>query len=368
MLNLKSPFNTRRKNIRIYKEAGLPPGTLIHVGRQWDTPVTITLTTYNNDSYEEKTIENVDDLAGSAESSSKKWLHVNGVHDVHVLEKIGKFFNIHPLVLEDIANATQRSKVEAYDRYLYLVVKSLSNTEPAVSVDIEQISILLMKDTVVSFQESNRPLFKAIRDRLQTGNRLRSNGPDYLAYSLIDNLTDHYFDIINDFSQRIEEIENDVIDDPTQESLHNIQHLRRELIGVRKVIWPLRETLNSLYRDESEFVLHSTKIYLRDVFDHCLHLIDLVENQREMLMSLSDSYMSGVSKRMNEVMKVLTIIATIFMPLSFIAGIYGMNFDPSVSPYNMPELKWYYGYPAAIGIMILVAASMLAYFRKKKWL
>ncbi len=291
------------------------------------------------------------------------------MHDIQILEKIGTLFNIHPLVLEDVANTTQRSKIEAYDQYLFIVIKSLTNTAPTVSVDVEQIGILLMNNTIISFQESDGPLFSAIRDRLSiNGSRIRNSGVDYLAYSLVDNLIDQYFSIINDFSLRIEEVEDEVLEDPAQETLHEIQHLRRELINIRKVIWPLRDTLNSLYRDESQFVSHEIKIYIRDVFDHCLHLIDMVENHRDMLMSLTDSYMSGVSNRMNEVMKVLTIIATIFMPLSFIAGLYGMNFDTSISPYNMPELKFYYGYPMAVGLMVLIAIAMLIYFRKKNWL
>lgn len=369
MLNLKNPFNSAKKGTESFKKPGLPPGTLVHVGREWDTPVTITLAIYDSEEYTEQAIDKVEDIQKAIDPTKKNWIHISGVHDIQLLEKIGTFFNIHPLVLEDVANTTQRSKIEAYDQYLFIVIKSLINTTPTVSVDIEQISILLMNNIMISFQESNRPIFSGIRDRLKiNGSRIRNNGVDYLAYSLVDNLIDHYFTIINDFTLRIEEVEDEVLDDPTKETLQEIQNLRRELINVRKVIWPLRDTLNSLYRDESQFVSHEIKIYIRDVFDHCLHLIDMVENHRDMLMSLTDSYMSGVSNRMNEVMKVLTIIATIFMPLSFIAGLYGMNFDTSISPYNMPELKFYYGYPMAIGLMVLIAIAMLIYFRKKNWL
>ncbi len=369
MLNLKNPFNYVKRGNRSYKKPGLPPGTLVHVGRDWDMPVTISLVKYNADEHTEQVIDNVDDIPKAIDSMKKNWIHVSGVHDVQILEKIGDIFNIHPLVLEDIANTTQRSKIEAYDQYLYIVLKSLTNTSRTVDVDVEQMSILLLQNTIISFQESDRPVFAAIRDRLSiNGSRIRNNGADYLAYSLADDLIDHYFSIINDFTLRIEEVEDEVLEDPTNETMHEIQHLRRELINVRKVIWPLRDTLNSLYRDESQFVGQDIKIYIRDVFDHCLHLIDMVENHRDMLMSLTDSYMSGVSNRMNEVMKVLTIIATIFMPLSFIAGLYGMNFDTAVSPYNMPELKFFYGYPMIIGLMALIAISMLIYFRKKNWL
>ncbi|HKI46183.1 MAG TPA: magnesium/cobalt transporter CorA [Balneolales bacterium] len=369
MLNLKNPFNSVKKGVGGFKKPGLPPGTLVHVGREWDTPVTINLTMFDSEEYTEQVIDNVEDIPKVLDQAKRSWIHISGVHDMQILEKIGTLFGIHPLVLEDVANTTQRSKIEAYDQYLFIVVKSLTNTNPTVSVDVEQISILLMNNTIISFQESDRPLFSVIRDRLSiNGSRIRNSGVDYLAYSLVDNLIDHYFSIINDFTLRIEEVEDEVLDDPTQETLHEIQHLRRELINVRKVIWPLRDTLNSLYRDESQFVSHEIKIYIRDVFDHCLHLIDMVENHREMLMSLTDSYMSGVSNRMNEVMKVLTIIATIFMPLSFIASLYGMNFDTSISPYNMPELKFYFGYPMTIGLMVLIAIAMLIYFRKKNWL
>ena len=369
MLNLKNPFNYVKRGMRSYKKPGLPPGTLVHVGRDWDTPVTVTLTKYNSDEYTEEIIDNIDDIPKAIDTTKKNWIHVSGVHDVQILEKIGNIFDIHPLVLEDVANTTQRSKIEAYDQYLYIVLKSLTNKASTVSVDVEQISILLLQNTLISFQESDQHVFAAIRERLNIGgSRIRNNGVDYLAYALADNLIDHYFSIINDFTLRIEEVEDEVLDDPIQETLHDIQHLRRELINVRKVIWPLRDTLNSLYRDESQFVGHAIKIFIRDVFDHCLHLIDMVENHRDMLMSLTDSYMSGVSNRMNEVMKVLTIIATIFMPLSFIAGLYGMNFDTNVSPYNMPELKFFYGYPMTIGLMALIAISMLIYFRRKNWL
>lgn len=369
--NLKKrlPRIGRRKKEGVHK-IGMAPGTLEHVGEKRVDEITITIHDYDEDHTKTIEIKDIEECRPYLENPSKTWIRVWGLHDIEKLKTIWSYFNLHPLVQEDIVNTSQRPKVEEYEENIFFVVRMLKyiQKEPAY-LDSEQISIILGKNYVLSFQETDTPHFAPILERLQVvGSRLRRLGPDYLTYALIDTVVDNYFHVLNQLGERIEQIEEELLGEPNQETFQNIHLIRREAIFFRKSVWPLRDTINSVLRDESRFIDESIKVYLRDVYDHMIQIIDNIENYRDMIIGMHDMYMSHVSNKMNEVMKVLTIIATIFIPLTFIAGIYGMNFDPSASPYNMPELSWYWGYPAAWVSMIVVAIIMVIYFKKKDWL
>jgi magnesium transporter len=359
----------RRKQGGVQK-IGMAPGTLEYVGEKRVDEVKITIHDYNNDHAETITINNIEECKPYLENPSNTWIRVWGLHDIEKLKSIWGYFNLHPLVQEDIVNTSQRPKVEEYDDNIFFVLRMMKYTEEeSAHLDSEQISIILGKNYVLSFQETDTPHFAPVLDRLQlVSSRLRRLGPDYLTYALIDTVVDNYFHVLNQLGERIELIEEELLEEPNQKTFQNIHLIRREAIFFRKSIWPLRDIMNSILRDDSQFIEESIKVYLRDVYDHVVQIIDNVENYRDMIMGMHDMYMSQVSNKMNEVMKVLTIIATIFIPLTFFAGIYGMNFDTEVSPLNMPELSWYYGYPAFWGVMIVLAAIMVFFFRKKDWL
>ncbi len=280
-----------------------------------------------------------------------------------MLERFGECFGLHRLVMEDIMNTDQRPKVEEYDEYLYLVLKMLTTGKNG-EIVTEQLSLVLGPNWLLSFQEAvEGDVFAAIRERLRTGKgRIRKAGPDYLAYGLIDAVVDNYFVVLEKIGDRIESLETELIGNPTQKTVQKIYLLKRELIFLHNAVWPLREVVNSLAKHESSLIREPTVPYLRDVYDHVAHIIESLDIYREMISSMLDMYLSSVSNRLNEVMKVLTVIATIFMPLTFIAGVYGMNFK------NMPELDWRYGYPAIVLIMVGIAASMVYYFKRKKWM
>lgn len=359
----------RHKGTRAPK-IGSAPGTLEHIGKQRVEEVKITIIDYDDDHSKTIEITDIEECRPYLENPSKTWIRVWGLHDVEKLQSIWSYFNLHPLVQEDIINTGQRPKVEEYEDNIFFVLRMLNYTreQPGV-LESEQISIVLGKNYVLSFQESATPHFAPIMERLKVvGSRLRRFGPDYLTYALIDTVVDYYFEVLNELGDRLEDAEEELMDSPMEETFHKIHVLRREAIFFRKSVWPLRDTINSVIRDDSQFIHDSIKVYLRDVYDHVVQIIDNIENYRDMIMGMHDMYMSHVSNKMNEVMKVLTIIATIFIPLTFIAGIYGMNFDPEASPYNLPELGWYWGYPAAWGVMIVIAIFMVFYFRRKEWL
>jgi len=351
------------------KKPGSAPGTIEHVGERRLDEVQLTIHDYDEKHIDEIPIRKVEECKPYLEKATKTWLKVYGLHDVEKLKTIWSYFDLHPLIQEDIVNTTQRPKVELYDNNMFFVLRMLTYSERDHQLESEQVGIVLGKNYVLSFQESDNPIFNPVLERLKFGNvRIRKLGVDYLAYALIDNIVDHYFKVLGGLGDRIEILEDELLDQPTQETFHNIHALRRELIAFRKAVWPLRDTLNSTIRDESPFIQDATKIFLRDVYDHMVQIIDNIENYRDMIMGMHDIYMTHVGNRMNEIMKVLTIIATIFIPLTFIAGIYGMNFNPEASPYNMPELQWYWGYPAAMAVMAVLAVVMIFYFKRKGWL
>ena len=347
----------------VKKAPGSTPGTLLHTGARKMDHVRIRLLDFDAELIEEKTLGTIDECFAIADGPRVTWVNIDGLHDVGVAEGVARRFGVHRLALEDVLSTTQRPKVEEYDDHFLVIVKMLSFDPETESVLAEQVSLIVGKTYLFSFQERPGDVFEPVRDRLrQAKGRVRSRGADYLAYTLIDAIVDSYFRILESVGDRIEELEETVLADPSLHVMHRIHHLKREMLILRRAVWPLRETLGQMYRGEIQHVTAETQLFLRDVHDHAVQVIDTVETLREVLSGAMDLYMSGVSNRMNEVMKVLTIIATIFIPLSFFAGLYGMNFD------YMPELGVRWAYPALLAAMASLAGAMLWYFRKRGWL
>jgi magnesium transporter len=345
------------------KKAGLPPGTLVHIGEQKAEEVSITVTDYDEGRLQEEEIETVEECFPFKDKPTVTWINVDGIHQVEILELLGECFGLHPLVLEDILNTDQRPKLEDFGDYIFVVLKTFSYNDQSDEVEPEQISLILGPSLVMSFQEREGDVFNPIRERVRTGKgRIRRMGADYLAYSLLDSIVDNYFTVLEQVGEKIEFLEEELVTNPTPETLQTIHNLKREMIFLRKSVWPLREVIGALERGESSLIEESTGVYLRDVYDHTIQVIDTIETFRDMISGMLDIYLSSVSNRMNEVMKVLTIIATIFIPLTLVAGIYGMNFQ------YMPELGWRWGYPVVWLAMLVIGALMLVYFRRKKWL
>jgi len=290
------------------------------------------------------------------------WINVDGIHEAETIEKMGQMFSLHPLLLEDIMNTDQRPKMESYDDYLFIVLKTLFYDEKEKSTITEQISIVLGTNYVISFQEQESNVFGPVTERLKNSKgKIRKMGADYLAYSLIDMIIDNYFIILEKFGERVDDLEVQLVTSPKTQILRSIQELKKKMIFLRRSVWPLREVISGMERGESSLIHPSTYVYLRDIYDHTIQAIDTIETYRDMLSDMLDIYLSSVSNKLNEVMKVLTVIATIFIPLTFIVGVYGMNFE------HMPELKWRWGYPSIWLLMISIGVFMAFYFRKKKW-
>ncbi|MFW9852859.1 MAG: magnesium/cobalt transporter CorA [Candidatus Thorarchaeota archaeon] len=345
------------------KTVGLPPGSLIHIGEKKTEKVKISIINYTIGKFDEKEVKNVDECFPYIKKPSVTWINVDGLHDVETIEKLGNCFNIHPLVLEDIVNTDQRPKMEDFEKYIFFVLKMLYVDNNTNIVHSEQVSIILGRNYVISFQEMIGDVFNAVRERIRKGKgHIRKMGSDYLTHALIDAIVDNYYAILEKIGEKVESIEQDLVSNPTPEILQQIYNLKQEMIYLRKSVWPLREVINSLIREESKLISKETHIYLRDLYDHTIQIIDTIETYRDMISGMLDIYMSSVSNKMNEVMKVLTIIATIFIPLTFIAGVYGMNF------LYMPEIAWKYSYLVVWIVMIIIAILMMIYFRKKKWI
>jgi len=348
---------------RSTKKAGSAPGTLVHTGLRRQESVLIRLIDYDVESLREETLERVEECFPLADDPPVTWVNIDGLHDVELIGKVGEHFGVHRLALEDVLSTAQRPKVEDYGGHFLFIAKMLSFDPETESVLSEQLSLIVGPTYVFSFQERRGDVFDPVRERVRQGKgRIRSKGTDYLAYALIDTIVDNYFRIMEEVGHRIEEIEDSVLGEPSIEVMHRIHHLRREMLVLRRAVWPLRETLGQMYRGEIPLIEEETGVFLRDVYDHAVQVIDTVESLRDVLAGAMDLYMTAVSNRMNEVMKVLTIIATIFIPLSFFAGLYGMNFE------YMPELGVRWAYPALLGFMASVAGGMLLLFRRRGWL
>jgi magnesium transporter len=345
------------------QKAGFPPGTLVHIGEKKAETLKITIMDYDEAHFQEKEIKTIEECLLFKDKPTVTWINIDGLHQVEILEKLGECYGLHPLVMEDILNTDQRPKAEDYGEYLYIVLKDLDYDDKSSQIEPEQISLILGANFVFSFQEREGDTFGTIRERIRNSKgRIRKMGADYLAYSLLDSIVDNYFIILEKLGEKIEFLEEKLVTQATPETLQIIHHLKREMIFLRKAVWPLREVINGLERGESSLIKESTRIYLRDVYDHTIQTIDTIETYRDMVSGMLDIYLSSVSNRLNSVMKVLTIIATIFMPLTFLAGIYGMNFK------YMPELEWRWSYPFIWLVMVGIGVFMLLYFRKKRWL
>lgn len=348
---------------KIGQKSGLPPGSLVHIGEPKTGPVEIELIHYNPARERREVFTGVSGLEKVRNQPPVSWINVNGLHDIPIIEEIGKQFGIHSLLLEDILNTDHRPKLEDFDRYILIVLKMLTYNDSQGVIHSEQISLILSSSCVITFQEQKGDVFDSIRSRIKSGKgRIRTMASDYLAYAVVDAVVDGYFKVLERIADEMETLEQDLLNNPGPEVLRRIHHLKREMIFIRKSVWPLREVISSLDRGDSELIHEATRIFLRDVYDHTIQIIDTVETFRDILAGMLDTYLSVVNNRMNEVMKVLTVIATIFIPLTFIAGIYGMNFK------FMPELEWHYGYFGILLVMLLVTLGMIFYFRKKDWL
>ena len=345
------------------EKTGLPPGTLVHIGEKKAETPKITIMDYDETHFQEKEIKTIEECFLFKDTPTVTWINIDSLHQVEILEKLGECYGFHPLVLEDILNTDQRPKMEDYGEYLYIVLRILNYNDKSGEIESEQISLILGPNFIISFQEKEGTFFNPVRERIRNGKgRIRKMGPDYLAYALLDLIVDNYFVIMEKLGEKIEFLEEELVTQPGPETLQTIHHLKREMIFFRKAVWPLREVIGSLERGESPLIKGTSRVYLRDVYDHTIQVIDTIETFRDMVSGMLDIYLSSISNRLNAVMKVLTIIATIFMPLTFIAGIYGMNFK------YMPELEWRWGYPVVWFAVVLISVSMLIYFKRKRWL
>ena len=356
----------RRLTSKRFHKPGTSPGTLQPVENPDGEPVRITVMDYGPGHLVEREIHSLKEILEFRDTPTVTWINIEGLHDLELLRGLGRELGFHPLTLEDVVNCGQRPKIEDYGPYHFMVLKSLRLREE--HLEIEQISFFLSGPYIITLQEIPGDSFEAVRQRIRQGKGLiRKMGPDYLAYALIDALIDEFFPILEAYGERLEDLENTLVARPTPRVLHTLNRIKRELLVLRRVAWPERELLSHLQRDESHIIRPETQVYLRDCYDHVIQIIDMVETYRDIAAGMLDVYLSSTSNRMNEIMKVLTIISTIFIPLNFIAGVYGMNFNTEISPFNMPELHWYFGYPAVLAVMLTVAVGLVFYFRSKGW-
>ncbi|PIR25836.1 MAG: magnesium and cobalt transport protein CorA [Deltaproteobacteria bacterium CG_4_10_14_0_2_um_filter_43_8] len=342
---------------------GKAPGTLAYIGEAKTATVSINLLRYDKENIVEATENSLEQLLQNRKKLKNKWININGLHNATLIEELRKKYEIHPLILEDCIDTQQRPKLESIESHLFAVVKMATVNEHTSTLELEQISLILGKDYLITLQEKEGDVFKILRERIHnTAWRERALETDYLFYALLDTIVDHYFLVLETLTEKAEALEEQILESPSKEVLKNIHHLKSESRRLRRAIWPTREIASSLLRDELKYFKKETFPYLHDLYDHIIQVGDLLDSLREKLSSLLETYLSGVSNKMNEVMKVLTLFAAIFIPLTFVVGIYGMNFR------FMPELEWKYSYPLLWIIMILIAAGMLLLFKRKKWL
>jgi len=345
------------------QSVGTAPGTLLYVGDKTVQDVEVSIYTYNQAHFHTAKATHLEECFPHTDSSVIKWVDLDGIQNVEILKKLGDAYGLHNLVMEDILNTEIRPKIEFFEGYVFVVSKMLSYNTARQEVDIEQVSFVLGHHYVLSLQETPGDVFDPIRERIRSnGSRIRRGGPDFLLYSLLDIIIDNYFVVLEKIGEQLEDLEEEISRSPTRRNLVTLYRLKRELIFVRRAIWPMREIINTLQHDESEMIAEESLKYLRDAYDHTIQVIDTVESYRDITSGLLDIYLSGMSNKTNDTMKVLTIISTIFMPLTFIAGVYGMNFD------NMPELHLRYGYFWTLGIMFVICLIMVIWFRRKGWL
>jgi magnesium transporter len=348
-------------------KGGTSPGSLIFTGLQKVEKTRIVVFDYDAGTYNEKVVNSLDELTEFKDNNKVSWLNITGLHDIKTIEHIGRVFKLHPLVLEDILYVQHAPKIDNYDDYLFMIVKMIDLT-PVQGLNIEQVSFILGKNYLITFQEDEDDVFDMIRERIRNNiGRIRKSGPDYLMYRLVDAIVDTYFALLDNFDKRIERIEDKLIESPQKISVSSLHTLRKEMARLKRAVFPLQDTIFALDKERDTFLRKGTSLFLRDLSDHLKHFLSAIDSQREVVNGLMDLYLSSASHKMNEIIKFLTIISTIFMPLTFIVGIYGMNFKTNISWWNMPELSWKYGYPAIMIIMAAIAGAMVYYFKKKKW-
>ncbi|MGH7502865.1 MAG: magnesium/cobalt transporter CorA [Longimicrobiales bacterium] len=354
---------TRRLIRRRGKPAGALPGTVVHTGARRVDAVTFDLMRFDAQRFEEEHPTSLEACFPFEAGEETSWLNVDGLHDTQQIFRLGELAGLHPLVVEDVASTAQRPKVEDYDSRLYIVLRMLHTDRATGETEEEQLSLILGRHSLISVQEAPGDVFDGVRDRIRNSKgKIRQRGADYLAYSLMDAVVDAYFGIVETLSDRLEALEDVVLDDPTRAAMADLHRLRGELLVVRRVVWPLREVFSTLIREENDLISADTKVFLRDTYDHAVQVIDSVETLRDVVSGLIELYLSNVTMRTNDVMKVLTVVGTVFIPLTFIVGVYGMNFD------YLPELHWRWSYPLLWLIMILLAGGMLAHFHRRGWL
>ncbi len=353
-----------RFSARKINKTGMPPGSFVYTGEKKDETVRITVIDYDKGHFTEQEFLTAEECGVFKDTSTVTWINIDGLHDLEIIKTIGRQYDIHPLILEDILNVDQRPKMNDLDERIYIVMKMLSYNEKNEHIDLEQVSIVLGPNFVISFQEKTGDLFDSIRKRIRTDmGKVRKMCSDYLAYLLTDAIIDNYFLIIEKIGDRMEILEDEIVSNPASSNTASSIHLlKRELIFIRRSVWPLRELIGNLERSESKLFTKPVLPFLRDVYDHTIQIIDSVESFRDMISGIRDVYLSSLSNRMNEVMKVLTVIATIFIPLTFLAGVYGMNFS------HMPELTWRWSYPVVWGVMVGLGVFMFVLFKRKKWI
>jgi len=356
----------KKRSLRFSRRTppGAIPGTVV-ADQTAPRPV-IHVIAYGPETFEEKQVEDPAHLAEIVGRHAVTWVNVDGLGDAATIETIGKVFGLHPLSLEDVVNVHQRAKLEDYGEYLFIVARML---QPAERLETDQTSIFLGKNFVVTFQELPGDCLDPVRERLRKAKgRIRQAGADFLAYALLDAIVDAYFPVLERYGEQLDRLDSEITTRVPRSAVNEIHTLRGELLLLRRVVWPLRDAVGALARDPNRLISDTTRIYLRDCYDHTVQIIDLLETCREMCSDLREFYLSTVNNQMSEIMKVLTVIATIFIPMSFVAGVYGMNFDTQASAWNMPELHWRFGYPWALGVMAGVAAVQLFYFWRRGWL
>jgi magnesium transporter len=350
-------------NANASSKIGMSPGSLVYIGDRKIDEIKIKIVDFDEHQFVESEVSEIDACLPYLQKDSVTWFNITGIHDTEFISRIGSQFNLHSLVLEDVVDSEQRPKIDDYGEYLFIVLKMLYAEKSAKTIVHDQVSIVITPTYVISFQTVDGDTFDPVRNRIRQGRgRIREKGSDYLAYALIDTIVDNYFKVLEDLDDKIEELEDRVISEPRAEILQEIQHLKKEMLYIRKSTWPLRDIINTLLRGESSVIKDDVSVYLHDLYDHTIKVLDTVETYRDMLSTILDIYLSSLSNRMNEVMKVLTIMASIFIPLTFITGIYGMNFK------RMPELEWNWAYPVLLGIMTIIIIGMLLWFKKRKWI
>lgn len=346
------------------KKSGLAPGSLVYTGSAKNLPAKLNVIRYSLEHVEEQSLTTLDEIVALNKYTGVTWIDIDGISDIQMLEKLGKHFHLHPLIVEDIVSVEQRPKLVEYDNCIYIVMQMITHDEKKSKISTEQLSIIVTGDTVLTFQDGPEDVLEPVRKRIRAAiGRIRKMGTDYLAYALIDAVVDHYFVVLEQIGGRIETLEDEVVKHQSALVVQDIHAMKREIIYLRRSVWPLRDAINGFREVASDLVSEDIDVFLHDLDDHILRIIDVLETYRDMLGTVLEIYMSSISLKMNAVMKVLTVISTIFIPLTFIVGLYGMNFTE-----QMPEFHWRWSYVAVWILMLGISGTMLVYFKKKDWM